>query len=207
LFPEDILSPSRFGTYLQATGHNRDRALDLYGWNQRMGAAFMPVLCAAEIALRNRISARIEAAYAPLDWWAQQSLPAALNAKGKGIVLRAVQRLVQAGRAPDSGRMTAELTFGFWVKMLLPHHGAAFWSPLHPWFPDLPPQVDQAALLSRCEMAVDLRNRISHHEPIFARNHTQDHRDLIEPVHWQSQPKGRWMLRQSNVMAVMRGRP
>lgn len=102
MFPEDILSSSRFGTYLQATGHDRDRALDLYGWNLRMGAAFMPVLCAAEIALRNRIS---------------------------------------------------------------------------------------------------------HHEPIFPRNQTQDHRDLIELVHWLSKPKGRWMLRQSNVMAILRGRP
>jgi hypothetical protein len=52
----DTMSQRRFETYLQAAGHDRDRAVALYVWNAKIGASFHIPIQAAEVALRNRVN-------------------------------------------------------------------------------------------------------------------------------------------------------
>ena len=54
-----IISAERLEKYLKAGGFNIDRALDLYAWNMKLSAAFVPLFSAAEICLRNLMVARI----------------------------------------------------------------------------------------------------------------------------------------------------
>ena len=203
---EEIISSERLGPYLRESGFNLERALALYAWNMRLGSAFLPLLSSAEIGLRNLISRRLVATFGP-TWWADPGFLAVAGSKGKGIVKRAENTLSRNGHAATSGRMTAELSFGFWENMLLPKYLAALWTPLHPHFPDLPASVDLTIFGERASKVCGLRNRIFHHEQIFQRNISQDYAECLEFIGWLSSTKAGWIKPQCDVMKVMRGRP
>lgn len=202
----DIISSERLTSYLQDAGFDDERAIRIYFWNMKLSAAFFPVLGAAEVALRNRVVARAHGIYGP-EWWRSANLITHLGKRGFGIVKRAEAAIAAQGKAVDSGRMTAQLSFGFWTKMLLPKYEPDLWTPISIGFPDLPLNVDLAALLTRCEQVRELRNRISHHEPIFQRNLTADYGACIELITWLSRPKAEWIRAQSDVMSVLRQKP
>ncbi|MBP1806393.1 hypothetical protein [Rubellimicrobium aerolatum] len=172
----------------------------------RLSGAFYPVLGAAEVALRNRVASRLVQAYDP-QWWRSASFRDHLGKKGIGIIKRAEATLAERGKAADSGRMTAELSFGFWVGTLLPKYEADLWTPLTAGFPDLPAGLDRAALHGRGEQLRDLRNRIFHHEPIFRRDVSLDHARCLEFIGWMSPAKAAWIRDQSEVMTLLRRRP
>lgn len=203
---EAIISPERLGTYMKAVGHDRDRALAMYALNMKLSASFMPLFSSAEICLRNLAMARITAVYGPA-WWQSPAFFAILGSRGKGIVKRAENQITHRGTPVGSGRMTAELSFGFWENMLLPKYQQDLWSPLHHTFTDLPAPVDQAQLYAKCGVIRELRNRISHHEPIFQRNISQDYADCLQLISWLSAAKAVWIKPQCDVMAVLRRKP
>ena len=173
---ESIISRERLGAYLAATGFDRERALRLYAWNMRIAAAFFPLLGAAEICSRNLIAARLEAVYGAV-WWRNGQLHTTMGKRGKGIVLRAADKITDSGKPETPGRVISELSFGFWVNMLLSKYDPVLWAPLHLSFPDLPLDVDRPGFHARLLQVQSLRNRIGHHEPIFTRNLTRDYAD------------------------------
>ena len=130
-----------------------------------------------------------------------------LGGKGKGIVLRARDDIQSAGRTPDHGRIVAELTFGFWSNMLLPKYATPLWTQLHKSFPDLASSKTQADLFAACLKVRDLRNRISHHEPIFPRNISADYHGCMGLVSMLSRDKATWIKPHIEVMQVMRRKP
>lgn len=111
-----IISQERLTKYLKEAGYDKQRALDLYGWNIQISEAFFPVLSASEVCLRNTISARLIILYGPA-WWEDAAFLTQIG-NGKRIVKTARDKLRTKG-AVTSGGMTAELNFGFWVNMLL----------------------------------------------------------------------------------------
>lgn len=203
---EAIISKERLGTYFQAAAFDVDRALRLYVWNMKLSAAFLPLLCSAEICLRNLVSARLAAAFEPV-WWRDPAFLLLLGGKGKGIVKRAEGKIIKHGNVVTSGRITAELSFGFWEGMLLEKYQAPLWAPLHPHFPDIPDQVDQAELHTKCGVVRELRNRISHHEPIFRRNISQDYSDCLTLIKWLSPEKAAWIKPHCQVASLIRQKP
>ena len=203
---ESIISRERLGTYLAATGFDRERALNLYAWNMRIAAAFFPLLGAAEICSRNLIAARLEAVYGAI-WWRSSQLHTTMGKRGKGIVLRVADKITDSGKPETPGRVIAELSFGFWVNMLLYKYDPVLWAPLHPHFPELPTDVDRTGLHLRLLQVQSLRNRIGHHEPIFARNLTQDYADCLGLVRWMNAEKAAWIAPHCDVMRLMRAKP
>ncbi len=203
---EAIISPERLSTYRKAGGHDVARALDLYAWNMKISASFMPVLSSAEICLRNLIVPQLTSVFGT-TWWQSQALFTILGGKGKGIIKRAENKITAHGNPVDGGRMTAELSFGFWQNMLLPKYKTPLWSSLHSSFADLPARIDQAGLHRKCGIVRELRNRISHHEPIFQRNISQDYADCLELTSWLSTAKARWIKPHCNVMTLLRQKP
>ena len=189
---------------MRAAGHDQQRALDLYGWNIQISEAFFPVLSAAEVCLRNTISTQLLSLYGP-RWWENPHFLTQIH-DGKGIVKRASSKIKKRGLV-TSGGMTAELTFGFWVKMLLPRHEPVFWGNLYTAFPDLPSSVTYPDLYKRCDDVREFRNRVFHHEPILERNISLEYSQIIELVTWLSPDKARWIRNYSRVMAVLRQKP
>ena len=203
---EIIISPERLGTYLKSAAFDKHRALALYAWNMKVSAAFMPLFSSVEICLRNLVVARMTAIFGAC-WWQEAAFLNILGSEGKGIVKRAERKIVKRGTVVNGGRMTAELSIGFWEKMLLPKYETALWAPLHDCFADLPAQIDLALLYVRCGSVRELRNRISHHEPIFQRNISQDYADCLELTSWLSAAKAAWIRPHCDVMAVLRQKP
>jgi hypothetical protein len=200
----NIISQERLTKYLIAAGFNNERALALYGWNIQVSEAFFPVLSASEVCLRNTISARLLTLYGP-RWWEDTAFLAQIQS-GKPIIKRAADNLKKKGPV-TSGGMTAELSFGFWVKMLLPRHEPVFWTDLYGSFAALPPQITYDALFTRCDDVREFRNRVFHHEPILERNISQEYGQIIELITWLSPDKAQWIKRYSRVMTVLREKP
>ena len=200
------ISDDRFSTYLEPVGFDIDRAVALYAWNMRIAASFYPLLSAVEICLRNRIQPKIAATFGQ-NWWLDQELQQIMGGKGKGIMLRAARDITKRGLNVTAGRMTAELSFGFWSNMLLPKYEQRLWSPIQPCFPDLPNHRTLVDLHCRSELVKELRNRISHHEPIFKRNLTQDYSNALELLTWLGPEKASWIKPQLETMRILRDRP
>ncbi len=152
------------------------------------------------------IAARIEAAFGTV-WWRDAHLHNLMGRKGKGIVLRAADRIRDVGKPETSGRIIAELSFGFWVNMLLPKYDVALWAPLHSCFPELPTTIDLGMLHIRLSAVHELRNRVGHHEPIFRRNLSQDFADCLELIRWLNSAKANWIAPQCDVPRLMRRKP
>ncbi len=203
---EEIISAQRLGPYRKAAGQNLDRALKLYAWNLNIGAAFLPLFCAVEVSLRNLTVKRLTEVYAE-TWWKAVALLGLLEKEGGSIVRKAEKTIRQKNQDPDSGRMTAELGFGFWENMLLEKYTPDLWASLHISFPYLPPGVDQTALKTKCRKVRELRNRIAHHEPIFHRNLSQDYANCLELIRWLSPAKAEWVRPHCAVASMLRAKP
>ena len=203
---EQIISENRLGTYLRATSFDPARALALYAWNMKISSSFMPLFSAAEICLRNRISSKLVHQYGQ-HWWNSKYFLELAGPETKGKIKRAENSVLQNGHQPDNGRMVAELTFGFWDNMLLPKYASDIWTPLHACFPDLPSHLDLTGLREKCGRVKDLRNRISHHEPIFGRDISQDYSSCLEFISWLSKAKAEWIKPHCSVMVLMRQKP
>jgi len=201
----NIISQERLTKYKAAAGGDENFALELYGWNIQISEAFFPILSAAEVCLRNTVSARVIQKYG-YKWWENTQFHSLIGSKGKGIVLRASKKLSKEG-VVTSGRMIAELTFGFWVRMLRAENVPELWTPLHTYFADLPATVSYDEFYSRCDEVAKFRNRIFHHEPIIQRDILREYGTILELTKWISSDKGEWIQQYSRVAAVVRTKP
>lgn len=192
--------------YLVAVGHHDKAAIDLYAWSLRLSESFYPLLSVTEVALRNAIANRIRAIHGD-TWWENAEFHDNIGNQAKGNVLKARNaRFEEKGRVTH-GCMVAELTFGFWTKMLLPKHEANYWSPFQSVFPTLPAATTRAELEDRCKAVTTLRNRIFHHEPLLGRDISKDYSETLELVSWIDPRLADWIKPQLRIMAVLRERP
>jgi hypothetical protein len=201
----NIISQERLTKYMIAAGGDAEFSLKLYGWNIQISEAFFPVLSAAEVCLRNTVSARLIQVYGH-RWWENTEFHSLIGSKGKGIVLRTRNRLLRNGYV-TSGGMIAELSFGFWVQMLRPENVATIWTPLHSAFPDLPANFTYDQFYVRCDEVSKFRNRVFHHEPIIERDVLREYGAIVELIKWISFDKGEWIQKYSRVAAVTRTKP
>ena len=61
----DAISRERLSKYLARTGGQVGLALDLYAWNQEVGAALTVTLAQVEVCLRNQVARVLADAYGP----------------------------------------------------------------------------------------------------------------------------------------------
>ena len=204
---ERCLSSDRLSTYMGAVGHDKESAVRLYVWNMTISAAFYSPLQALEITIRNGFHHELTQTYGP-SWYNNPRVP--LTAEALRLVQNARAKLAEQGKAPDPGRMVAELSFGFWERLLSKGPKGAYemklWRPaLHKAFPHARKKRSEVHLPVQ-HLRV-LRNRIAHHEPIFARHLAQDYRSLTDVLGWISPEIRRWVEHHSNIHAVLAQRP
>lgn len=180
-----------------------------YLWNLALAESLHPLLHCLEVGLRNALHGAISATHGP-RWY---DLPTLLvDSWGRDKVREAKATLTRAGKPLDPGRMVAELDFGFWTSLLniryarqarTPPSQSPLWPTFtqatFPYFP-LPgrnPAAGRPALSRRFNsIRQHLRNRISHHEPIWRgwldrstgrfTPVTQQHADVLEAIQWMS---------------------
>ena len=209
---ETSLSTERLGTYLSATGGDRAKAVRLYTWNTAVSAAFYGPLQALEVALRNAMNRRLEAAYGP-TWY--DVTPPGLDSGCLKRVHQVKSELAKDRYPVDPPHVVASLSFGFWVSLLGPG-GFIDWNTkskanyeMTLWRPALRQAFPHASKISRKAAHAPLnylrtfRNRIAHHEPIFTRHLEKDYESILEIAGWVAPHKRAWIETHSRVPEIL----
>ena len=204
-----VLSQPRFTTYLDAANGDPKRALDLYVWNSDVTAAFSFPLQLAEVGLRNGIATAIEKVYGP-DWPDSRPFLRDLGHRRRGY--NPASDLSTTFRKVDTtGKVIAELKFAFWQEMFTARHDNTIWNPhLASCFPNCPfanVQQMRGHAYREVNEVRKLRNRIAHHEPIFARNLAQDLARVKAIALWLNHVGEAWVNEKETVTALLGIRP
>ena len=203
----EIISPLRLGTYLNAAGHDPDKALRLYLWNAKIGEAFHIPIQAVEVGLRNRVSDGLANVFGA-EWWREEKFRRIAEPRRLDDIANVIQRVSRRKKDLETGQIVAGLSFGFWVSLLAPRYNPPIWGgQLRVAFPHLPSGVSRKDLQGRVRQIADLRNRIWHHEPVFRRNLMADFSLCMKVVGWLCPEKARWIRPHCRVPAIMREKP
>ena len=198
---------ARISTPLEVTGKGSIR---LYAWNTAVSAAFYGPLQGLEVALRNAMYRGLAERYGEA-WYDNRD--AGLDRGAMERIAGARTELARDGHGDDPPRIVAALSFGFWVSLLGPGGrigaGRKANYEMTLWRPALRGAFAHRATLTRKEAhrplnaLRTLRNRIAHHEPVFARDLARDHERIVEVVGWITPGTRRWVEHHSRVPAIL----
>ena len=204
------LSQERLRIYLDAARGDREGALRLHAWNTAVSAALYGPLQGLEIVLRNAMHRRLADIYGPA-WYDDPD--AGLDKGALDRVASVRSGPMRADRGDDAPLMVAALPFGFWVSLTgpggrLPNGPKADYERTL-WRPALRRTFPHRATLTRKQVHGPLnglrilRNRIAHHEPIFAWDLAADHRHILDVASWISPETAAWIRHHSRVPDVL----
>jgi len=184
---EGILHTERIDAYRQ-DGADQQSTLARYLLNMALSEALYPTLQFSEIALRNAVHRELANRCQTEAWY--DSPQARLTSWQCDKVTEAKDTLRRLHKPLSSGRIIAELNFGFWTGFFNnPHARTGIGSYLsRTTFPHAPSSEQvQAKLARRWQNIRDLRNRVFHHERIL---HWRDletrHQTILEIIGWMS---------------------
>jgi Abi-like protein len=201
------MSEARFNTYLRAAGFDLPRALEMYLWNAKLGAAFHIVIQGVEVSLRNRIDAALKAEFGS-NWWREEVFLQLLPPNMQRDIAVVRQRLGHLKAQQTTDQIVASLSFGFWVGMLHRRFKPRIWTrQIRASFPDLPPQLGRDALHQNAQIIARLRNRISHHEPLVYEDALAHHGVISRVLEWVCAPTRNWILPHCDVPRMIRQKP
>jgi len=207
---EAVLSPPRFGTYLREVGGDRQRAMDLYCWNTKISSAFYVMLQFCELSIRNGAVEATEAVFGA-NWHLNRGFIYTLPVPKRGYQPR--DDLTEcARRLPTSGKVVAELKFAFWRHLFVKGQQARIWDPqLAGAFPGYDQTLTlgqaRASLFDDIDEVRKFRNRIAHHEPVFARNLDEDYRRIRRIIEWRRPGAAVWLDGVQEVTGLLGNRP
>lgn len=184
---ESILHTERIDAYRQ-DGADHTVTLARYLLNMALSESLYPALQFAEIALRNAVHRELTARCCTDVWY--DSPLARLTLWQQDKVKEAKDALRKRRKPLTSGRIVAELTFGFWTGFFNNCHartGIGSYLAKNA-FPHAPASEQyQAKLDKRWQSIRDLRNRVFHHERIL---HWKDldarYQAIFEIITWMS---------------------
>lgn len=202
------LSAPRSATYIAAAGGDPALAVELYGWNARVSAAFMLPAHFAEIATRNAAAEVLERLYGPLWPW-NQTFEASLPNTGRYNQRRDL--VSTRASNPTTGKVIAELKFVFWQKLFTGRNDTRLWVPHIASAFSYAPAMPAASLRDRIYQDLDvlrhLRNRLAHHEPIFTRNLLDDLTRTVDLIELRSRSTAQWVRAMEDVTSIVAERP
>jgi hypothetical protein len=199
------VSGDRLGPYLAACTGDQAAAARLYAWNIRISGAFHAPLGCLEVACRNAMHQQLSAMFGRDDWRDAPEL--GLHHTAQRIASDAKREVLRWRGGITSGRMVAELPFGFWVSLLGSgtDYETRLWRPgLRRAFPGY--RGRRAALHLELDACRRLRNRIAHHEPIYARDLGADHARILRLLGYVSWDYAGWVRAHDRVPAVLAAR-
>ena len=160
--------------------------------------------------MRNAVADVLESAYTEQWPWSQafeRSLPDPVQGYNPRRDLQAARRSVNT-----AGAVIPELKFVFWQKMFTSRYDSRLWGRhLLRVLPNLDDRrtvsASRESVYADLEQLRKLRNRIAHHEPIFARDLTADLQKIVELVRFRCAVTAQWMCDNQQVDAVIAARP
>lgn len=160
-----------------------------YFWDIELARAITPALHAVEVALRNTIHETLSNHYTTDMWFYR---PQVLEPGQLSQLANALSAISKRRAQPTSGRIVAELNFGFWVTLLSSNYERPIWQPnrfalLRQAFPNATGESRQS-IQQHFNNIRTLRNRVSHYEAIWdLPNLAQDFAKILTAIQWISQ--------------------
>lgn len=180
-------------------------ALQLYAWNARASVALMIPLSIAEVVIRNAVHDALQSVFGERWPW-HSGFVRSLPERSRVILLAA-----REGQA-SSGKVVAELSFGFWQRMFTGRFDGDLWNKqLNRVMPNmnlaLSIQQRRGIIHNRLEYLRLLRNRIAHHEPLLKRNLHADFDSSVSLIAWRCQSTADWTMHIEDVQTTLNRRP
>ena len=203
---EAQISSKRYSTFLKKAGHKDDFAFQLYLYNARLAKAFLFPLHVVEVVLRNAIDEILCSQYSS-QWHLDANFLSILTEESLATLNKARTRASKRGALPQKDDLVSRLTFDFWSNLFRPEYDRSLWQTnIKSLFP-LNPTITRASLQALAISINNFRNRIAHHEPIFALDVSLAYRQIIDVVSYRSATAEAWVRSHSTVHKVMRTKP
>ncbi len=204
---EAAFSCDRLQKYMAAVGHDRARATELYCWNVTLSGAFFGPIGVMEVVLRNALHNRLSAVFGPQ--WYDSAAFQAIDPRFQQQIQKVKDDIVSSGRDVITPRIVAELSLGFWVNLLRPGRGGIYQHAL--WGPALsrafPRGTKRSQVSDKLFPILKFRNRVAHHEPIFAKKPAQRYQDILDIVGLLAAPLVPWIEHHSRVRTIVNADP
>ena len=182
---KQVLSSERLAAYHRRTRGSDDLNLFChYVWNIALSESLYPSLQALEVVLRNTIHNAARTHFSREDWFDDVEI---INHRHEvGALEKARTKLRRERKQPSTGRIIAELNFGFWTSLMDRRYEQVLWPAIiKEAFPYMPRRYrTRINLLKRFNEMRRLRNRIFHHEPIWYWPVPAKHLRLLDTIHW-----------------------
>jgi len=165
LYYEKVFSTQRMDKYFKRYPNESNKAITHYHLNIELSESFYSCLSMFEIALRNSLNRELSDKFGK-DWYLKlASIPGLKNLKGN--INTAKKHIINRNENITANKVVAELTLGFWVRLLNAEYELTLWKPLRRAFPYLEKRQKQRNKVSAPINKIrNFRNRVFHHEPI-----------------------------------------
>ncbi len=165
-FYEKVFSTNRMEKYFNRYPYDEKKAIEHYKSNIQLSEAFYSVLSMFEVSLRNSLNRELTEYFGTTDWYLRIHSEAGLGNLRNSINL-AESHIKNRGEVVTANKVIAELTLGFWVRLLNAEYEMILWKPIRKAFPFLEKNQKQRINVSAPINKIrDFRNRVFHHEPI-----------------------------------------
>ena len=190
------ISQERLARYRRSDSDIRD-ALLLYERNTLLSEAFYTSLQGLEICFRNKLHACLERDFC-MQCLLQNKLP--LISEDVSRLSLSKSSLYSSQKQLTEGSIVAELSLGFWVKLLGPTYDATLWrTSLFRAFSSKGRYLRRKGVHGRFNAIRRFRNRIAHHEPIWDQDVVGRHAEIIEAISWMCGDTALWVDRRSRL--------
>jgi len=161
-----VFSRQRMAKYFNRYPSDESKAILHYHLNIELSESFYSVLSMFEVALRNSLNRELTNYFGTADWYLKlESIPGLKSLKGN--ISTAKKHIINRNESITADKVVAELTLGFWVRLLNAEYELILWKPLRKAFPNLEKTQRQRNKVSAPINKIrDFRNRVFHHEPI-----------------------------------------
>ena len=183
----NFISKERFLPYLLKYENNFDKTIQHYKANISISEALYPLISILEVSLRNKIHHHLIKKYNTDEWFEHQDFIMTASSFQIRRITEARNSILRKKKTVSSGRIIAELTFGFWTSLFDTKYEKILWKQLRLCFINCPKEKrKRKAMSSKFNGIRKLRNRIFHHESISwnieALKSYID--DIIETISW-----------------------
>jgi hypothetical protein len=185
---EKVFSTERMRKYFENYPADEAKAIRHYQLNISVSESLYPILCLFEVSLRNSLNRELCGKYGTADWYLALSTQPGLKALNNEVTL-AKRHITKRGETITASKVVAELTLGFWVRILNAEYERILWKDLRRAFPYMAKSERKRHNVSAPINKIrDFRNRIFHHEPVLwnIEKVEQIHSDIYKVCGWIS---------------------
>lgn len=203
-FYEKVFSTQRMEKYFNKYPNNEKAAIMHYHNNIIISEGFYPTLSILEIALRNSLNRELIEKFG-IEWYNEFEIEDKLKALTSQIST-AKRHILNRGEPITPNKVVAELTLGFWVRLLNAEYELVLWKPLRRAFPYLEKKRKQRHTVSAPINKIrTFRNRVFHHEPISSNLNTLNeiHQSMFEVMFWINQDLPKVAKKHDRIPAIL----